>query len=1164
MIWESPLFVLPFILFALGALAFAGAAWRRSQTPGSLSFALLMLCLSVWLLAEGFEYSASSYSIKNFWAQFAILGIAWIGPLWLMFAVEYAYPDNNLHKQIGLWPWVIPVITVLLVFTSEYHPLIWITSVIDPGSPMLVQEPGLWCWVFTGYTYLLIVAGGVILVKGISRYPMVRRRQVGALIVAMILPWFIDIGLIASVEAQATINPTPAAIALTGIIAAWSLFRLGLFNPIPLAHQAILENIGEGYLVLDAKNQIVEMNSVARRFFGLEKAYVTGLSAVRLFKHYPEILKLLHASHAEHVELAIAGQPPRCLEANLTSWYEQGQRFAGRILLLHDISHRKKIEEKLRDSEQLHRLLINAAPIGIVQLDEKARIRYASPRLFEIFNITEETVVIGKSVLNWVHQADRKAVAEQLKGVLQGQAHQRSHEYRLIKGNGETFWGEVTAAPILDNNDQPRGILMIAREITHRKVLELRLQHNLEQQRFINDLLQILFHPADMDRALNEVLAQTGLFTGSSRVLLARISDSGATASVWVQWCDVGYDPHPLDETVINYLEMPVWQECLAKHGHVVGLLEAANQGNYPPNNGGLPVEIRNYMAAWAVRSLIAFPILGSESKQAGFLILEDCERPRKWTGNELDLIWSICRIISSAVAQKQSEEVVRRQHDLAEALRDTAHAMSSTLNLEDVLDCMMNNLERVVPHHSASIVLVDDDQNIQFKRFRGFSQKAIELVPNKMPMADFATFQTMANRHEPLIIPDVNSDARWHHWPGFEGPQSYIGAPIQSKGRLIGFINVDSIQKNFFTTDHADRLQVFADQAAMAIENARLYDAAQRRAEEMSTLYSIGLTLNTRLEMDQLLKTLLDQCRKVLPIDAFYVAVYDAERGLIHHPLFYDQGEYYKVEPHSIHDMPGLSGEVIRRGQTIYLPDLQDQDAVRNYHIMEAGGDPTRSYVGVPLIVRDQVIGLISMQSSEPYAYSAEQVRLFETIASQAAGMLDNARIFEQMRQMAITDMVTQLYTRRHFTSLGHSEVERALRYNRDLSVMMVDIDWFKHVNDTWGHAAGDIVLQAVAQCCQKALRSTDIIGRWGGEEFVIILPEADQQAACLIAERIRRNVSEMNINLSGNTIHVTVSLGVTTLMPGRTTLESLVDYADKALYMAKQGGRNQVCICP
>lgn len=230
----------------------------------------------------------------------------------------------------------------------------------------------------------------------------------------------------------------------------------------------------------------------------------------------------------------------------------------------------------------------------------------------------------------------------------------------------------------------------------------------------------------------------------------------------------------------------------------------------------------------------------------------------------------------------------------------------------------------------------------------------------------------------------------------------------------------------------------------------------------------------------------------------------------------------------------------------------------------MEAGGDPTRSYVGVPLIVRDQVIGLISMQSSEPYAYSAEQVRLFETIASQAAGMLDNARIFEQMRQMAITDMVTQLYTRRHFTSLRHSEVERALRYNRDLSVMMVDIDWFKHVNDTWGHAAGDIVLQAVAQCCQKALRSTDIIGRWGGEEFVIILPEADQQAACLIAERIRRNVSEMNINLSGNTIHVTVSLGVTTLIPGRTTLESLVDYADKALYMAKQGGRNQVCICP
>lgn len=1164
MIWESPLFVLPFILFALGALALAGTAWRRSQTPGGLSFALLMLCLSVWLLAEGLEISGPDYSIKNFWVQFAFLGIAWIGPLWLTFAVEFAYADNNLHEHVGLWPWVIPAVTVLLVFTNDYHHLIWTSSAISSGSPMLIQERGFWSWVFIGYTYFLLAAGGVILVQGISRYPMVRRRQVGALIVAMIFPWFIDIGFTTSGGALSIIDPTPVAIALTGVVSAWSLFRLGLFNPVPLAHQAILENIGEGYLVLDAKNQIVEMNSVARRFFSLENAYVTGSSAVRLFKRWPVILNLLRVSHAEHVELAIAGKPPLYLEASLTPWYEPGQRFAGRILLLHDISHRKKIEEKLRDSEQLYRLLINAAPIGIVQLDEKARIRYASPRLFEIFNTTEETLVVGKSVLDWIHEEDRVAAADRLKGVLQGREHQTSHEYRLLKGSGETFWGEVTSAPILDNNGQPRGMLVIAREVTHRKILELRLQRNLEQQRFINDLLQVLFHPADMDSALNEVLVRTGLFTGSSRVLLARISDTGASASLWAQWCDVGYNSHPLDETVINDFEMPVWQECLAKHGHVVGLLGEVNRENYPPNTGEIPYEIRNYMAAWDVRSLISFPILGSESRQAGFLILEDCERPRKWTGNELDLIWSICRIISSAVAQKQSEEVVKRQHDLAEALRDTAHAMSSTLNFEDVLDCVLNNLERVVPHHSASIALVIDDMNIQFKRFRGFSQKAIESVPNKLTTADFATFQTIANRNEPLIIPDVNSDARWRYWPGFAGTQSYMGAPIQSKGRLIGFINVDSTQKNFFTAEHADRLQVFADQAAMAIENARLYDAAHRRAEEMSTLYSIGLTLNTGLEMDQLLKTLLDQCRKVLPIDAFYVAVYDAERGLIHHPLFYDLGEYYKVEPHSIHEMPGLSGEVIRRGHTIYLPDLQDPDAARNYHIMHAGGDPSRSYVGVPLIVRDQVIGLISMQSSEPYAYSTEQVRLFETIASQAAGMLDNARIFEQMRQMAITDMVTQLYTRRHFTSLGHSEVERSLRYNRNLSVMMVDIDLFKRVNDTWGHNAGDVVLQAVAKCCQKALRSTDIIGRWGGEEFAIVLPEADQQAAYLIAERIRCNVSEMEINLSGETICVTVSLGVTALLPGRTTLEMLVDYADKALYMAKQGGRNRVCICP
>jgi diguanylate cyclase (GGDEF)-like protein len=127
-------------------------------------------------------------------------------------------------------------------------------------------------------------------------------------------------------------------------------------------------------------------------------------------------------------------------------------------------------------------------------------------------------------------------------------------------------------------------------------------------------------------------------------------------------------------------------------------------------------------------------------------------------------------------------------------------------------------------------------------------------------------------------------------------------------------------------------------------------------------------------------------------------------------------------------------------------------------------------------------------------------------------------------------------------------------------MSILMVDIDWFKRVNDTYGHTAGDQVLLTVAKTCRQALRATDIVGRWGGEEYVIILPEADMEGAALIAERIRRMVSETEIPLADEPINVTVSIGVAEFDHQNQSLETLIDCADRAMYASKQAGRNQV----
>jgi diguanylate cyclase (GGDEF)-like protein len=211
-------------------------------------------------------------------------------------------------------------------------------------------------------------------------------------------------------------------------------------------------------------------------------------------------------------------------------------------------------------------------------------------------------------------------------------------------------------------------------------------------------------------------------------------------------------------------------------------------------------------------------------------------------------------------------------------------------------------------------------------------------------------------------------------------------------------------------------------------------------------------------------------------------------------------------------------------------------------------------------MLLGDQVIGVISLQNYLPNVYSTDQVHLLETVATQASIAIENARLFAQMEQMATIDSVTELFNRRQFILLANREVERTLRYDKNLAAMMIDIDHFKRVNDTYGHAMGDQALYAIARLCKQTLRSIDIVGRYGGDEYAIILPEADLESARLVADRLRQKVDGLEIRVADKMIHITVSIGVASLKETQKNLEFLLACTDQALYAAKQDGRNMV----
>jgi diguanylate cyclase (GGDEF)-like protein len=378
-----------------------------------------------------------------------------------------------------------------------------------------------------------------------------------------------------------------------------------------------------------------------------------------------------------------------------------------------------------------------------------------------------------------------------------------------------------------------------------------------------------------------------------------------------------------------------------------------------------------------------------------------------------------------------------------------------------------------------------------------------------------------------------------------------------------------------------------------------------------MAALYELGLSITAKLELKQVLYSLYKHVNQLLHPEAFYIAMYDEKTHLCEYPLFFDQGELRLMPPQDVQQNPGLTGEVIQRRRTLVLNDTLDPEIASRYQIARPGGgvrpsggaDPNggadngetiRTYVGVPMISRSRMIGVISMQKYAPNAFSKEEIRLLETIANQAAIAIENSQLFEsvqkeleqrrlaqaalekanevlkiqvkqieilqeELREQAVRDPLTGLFNRRYLKDTLAREVARARRDGSSIGIMIMDIDEFKNINDQFGHDAGDRMLQEMGELLRSNIRLGDIVCRYGGEEFVIVMPGATLQIVFERAELLRKKIDQMYVTHEGELLHATISLGVSAFPVHGSDGEDALIRADRALYQAKQAGRNR-----
>jgi len=343
-----------------------------------------------------------------------------------------------------------------------------------------------------------------------------------------------------------------------------------------------------------------------------------------------------------------------------------------------------------------------------------------------------------------------------------------------------------------------------------------------------------------------------------------------------------------------------------------------------------------------------------------------------------------------------------------------------------------------------------------------------------------------------------------------------------------------------------------------MQKEIEKLKLALETINKETEILYSLNKVSEAFSENSQLyivFGQILNSIKKILKVDIAAISIVEE----------YDKNRAIKVVQgkSSIEFDDIVYKRTIFEGHSFTVNNLSPQHTdYKNYKILYSQG--FKSLIVASLQIKKEVIGFISALTLEPHDFTSEDLRFMKMFALQAALIIQNARLLDINMKLAITDEMTQLYNYRHFVQRIEEEFFRSVRYKRPFSLLILDIDYFKSFNDTYGHLTGDLVLKKIAHILKTNIRPTDIAFRYGGEEFAILLIETDKKEAASIAERIREIVSKTVFYTDQNkpTKEVTVTIGVATFSEDIKLTSQLIRNADMALYKGKNSGRNKVVV--
>jgi diguanylate cyclase (GGDEF)-like protein/putative nucleotidyltransferase with HDIG domain len=555
----------------------------------------------------------------------------------------------------------------------------------------------------------------------------------------------------------------------------------------------------------------------------------------------------------------------------------------------------------------------------------------------------------------------------------------------------------------------------------------------------------------------------------------------------------------------------------------------------------------RQLATSQRLRTVVGISLQAKE--QAFGVLFLGTPDPRRFTAAELRLLLALGHQIGMAVENSYLVQQSSRRTQELHMLNEIGRALSSTLDPDTLFETILNEIKRLFDVNHFCVALHDTARN-EIKFEVEVSDGEV-LSKRSRPFGGNDVIEHLMRTRQPILIQENYAEEmrKLGLEPQASHKGSFCGVPLLLYERPIGAMVLQSPQERALDFGHLEMMRVLASEAVIALENARLFREERAKSRRLSLFNNISRNIITTLNPDEMLAKIAEELEQVLDYSHIGIGLLDYSAKEI--VIQAEAGQRKGALGRRLSLDGNVIGRVARTGQM----------AVVSYDAQHSTGEPvlagSDSAIALPIVYGDQLHGVLYVETDKTSDFPQEEVLFLGTLADLISGALHNAITFQKAQEQAITDGMTGLKTHRFFMEALSAEWKRSTRAGRSFSLVLMDLDRFKFVNDFYGHLDGDLVLQRVSHILELNCRRSDVVARYGGDEFVILMPETDSTQSHQLAAKLRSWICSDPVLREKN---VTSSFGVATFPLNGSTPQELIQVADASMYLSKHQGGNAV----